>query len=117
MQIGAKPLFTVTKESFLNDLIEKANGKNIARDALGGVYSRESVFSKNPEFIIIVVMGILQEEERTVWKRYASIDAVKNNRVFALNPDILCRPTPISFARALGMVAGILYPEAQKVVR
>ena len=43
IQIGARPLFTATKDSFINDLIKLAGGINIASFAKTGLYSRERV--------------------------------------------------------------------------
>ena len=47
VQIGANPLFTADRASFINDLIECSGGINIASDAKTGIYSREEVIKRN----------------------------------------------------------------------
>ncbi|MCD5401656.1 ABC transporter substrate-binding protein [candidate division NPL-UPA2 bacterium] len=110
LQIGANPLFTVTKDCFINDLIESAGGINIASGARTGLYSREKVLKSNPEVIIIATTGIVGEEEKKIWQRFEALEAVKNNRVHIVNADKICRPTPVAFVEGLEKVAGILHP-------
>ena len=110
VQIGAKPLFTVTKDSFINDFIEFAGGINIA-DTKTGLYSREEVVAKNPDVIIITTMGIAGEEEKKIWNKYKTINAVKNNRIYIVNSYKLCSPTPASFVETLEEIVEILYPK------
>jgi len=113
-QLGAKPLFTVTRGNFSHDYIEFAGAINIAADAGSGIYSREEVLRKNPDVIVIVTMGLVAEEEKRAWKRYASIDAVKNDRVFIVDSYTYCSPTPTGFATALEELAVLLHPEIKK---
>jgi len=109
IQVGAKPLFTQTKDSFINDLIVFAGGVNIASDAKSGFYSREMVVEKNPEIIIITTMGITGEEEKSIWNKYETLDAVRLKRVYILDPYKFCSLTPVSFADTLEEMAKILH--------
>ena len=109
MQMGASPLFAVTKGYFLNDFIEFAGGINIARDAQSGIYSREEVLSRNPEVILITTMGILGEKEKETWLKFKSLQAVKNNRIYIVDEYKFCSPTPPGFAKALKELIGILH--------
>lgn len=108
IQVGAKPLVTVTKDSFVNDFIEFAGGMNIASNAKIGLYSREEVLMKNPDVIIIVTMGIAGEKEQEIWKKYSALEAVKNNRIYIIDSDKVCSPTPISFVQTLEELVDIL---------
>jgi len=101
VQIGANPLFTADRASFINDLIECAGGINIASDAKTGIYSREEVIKRNPDTILIVTMGIVGEREKEVWLRYRTIDAVKNRRIFTVDSYRVCSPTPVSFVQTV----------------
>jgi len=101
VQIGANPLFTADRASFINDLIECSGGINIASDAKTGIYSREEVIKRNPDTILIVTMGIVGEREKEVWLRYKTIGAVKNRRIFSLDSCRVCSPTPVSFVRTV----------------
>jgi len=109
VQIGTNPLFTVQRDSFINDLIEFAGGINIARDARGGMYSREEVLRRNPDVIIIASMGMVGQEERRTWKNYSSLNAAKHNRVYVVDPDMVCSPTPFTFKETLKDFISLLY--------
>lgn len=110
MQIGANPLFAVTKDYFLNDFIEFAGGVNIAADAKSGLYSREEVIRQNPDVIIITSMGMLGEKEREQWFAFSGLNAVKNSRIYVIDTYKLCGPTPVSFVEALEELIEIFHP-------
>ena len=110
IQIGIKPLFTVTKDSFLNDYIEFCGGANIALDEKSGVYSREKVLEWNPDVIIITTMGIAGVKEKEGWMKYRSIAAVRNNSIHIVDPDKVCSPTPVTFVEALKEIVEIVHP-------
>jgi iron complex transport system substrate-binding protein len=111
VQIGANPLFTADRESFINDLIERAGGINIASDAKTGIYSREEVIKRNPDTILIVTMGIVGEREKEVWLRYETIGAVKNRRIFAIDSYRVCSPTPVSFVQIVKELARLFHDQ------
>ncbi len=97
VQIGANPLFTAKGDSFINDLVERARGINIAGDATNGIFSREEVIERNPDIILITTMGIIAEKEKEVWLRYQAINAVSTGRIFTIDSNRVCSPTPVSF--------------------
>ena len=101
VQIGANPLFTAKRGSFINDLIECAGGINIGRDAKTGIYSREEVIKRNPDIILIVTMGIVGEKEKEVWLRYKTVTAAKNRSIFTVDSYSVCSPTPLSFVETV----------------
>jgi iron complex transport system substrate-binding protein len=101
VQIGANPLFTAKRGSFINDLIECASGINIGRDAKTGIYSREEVIKRNPDIILIVTMGIVGEKEKEVWLRYKTVTAAKNRSIFTVDSYSVCSPTPLSFVETV----------------
>jgi iron complex transport system substrate-binding protein len=108
VQIGADPLYVVPKDSFINDFIKFAGGINIGPDGKSGLYSREKVLYDNPEVIIIVTMGIVAEKEKAAWQHYKTIDAVKNGKIYIIEADKICSPTPISFVETLKELVKIL---------
>ena len=110
IEVGARPLFTVNRDSFINDLIEFAGGENIAKNAKSGLYSREKVLKENPDVIIIVTMGIIGENEKEKWLRYKCLKAVKNKRIYIIDSDKICAPTPVSFVNTLKEMVEILHP-------
>ena len=110
-QVGAKPLFTITGDSFINDFIEFGGGINIADDLKSGFFSREEVLKADPDVLIIVTMGIKGEKEKKTWEKFKTLKAVRNNNIFILDSNKLCSPTPLSFVKALEEIAHILHPE------
>ncbi|MFC2140404.1 ABC transporter substrate-binding protein [Candidatus Auribacterota bacterium] len=111
VQIGKKPLFTVNKESFINDFIEFAGGINIAKEEKFGLYSRENVLKINPDIIIISTMGLIGEEEKKLWEKYKSLKAVRNKRIYIFDEYKLCSPTVAIFPQVLQEIARLFYPE------
>jgi len=109
-QLGARPLFVSTKDSFTHDLTEYAGGMNITGDSENGNFSREEILKRNPEVIIIVTMGIAGEREKQIWHSYDAVEAVKNNRVYIVDADKFCRPNPMSYIEALKELIGLLHP-------
>jgi iron complex transport system substrate-binding protein len=109
--VGAKPLFAVNRDYFLNDFIRLAGGINTSEEAgAGGLYSREKVLRDDPEIIIIAAMGLAAGEEKLTWEKFQTLRAVKNRRIFVVDPDKYCNPTPLSFGEALKEMVGILHP-------
>ena len=101
----------MTADSFFNDFIQLAGGENIAADAPSGLYSQEMVLEQNPDVIIITAMGIAGEKEKRRWANFQSINAVKTRRIFIVDADKFCSPTPVSFAEALEQMSSLLHSE------
>lgn len=109
VQIGVKPLFTATKDSFIHEMISCAGGINIAENAGNGIYSREMVVKTNPDVIIIAAMDGYTDMEINFWKSYKTINAVKNKRVYVLDPYKICSPTPVTFVESVADIAECLH--------
>ncbi len=108
-QIGAKPLFTVIPGTFMNDYILLAGGKNIVSSTKTGSITREAVIASNPDVIFVVTMGIVGEEEKKVWESYSTINAAKNKKVFIIDSNDSCTPTPVTFVKTLERVINLIY--------
>lgn len=74
--------------------------------------SREGVLKMDPDAILLVTMGNVSQKEKEYWQKFKGLKAVKNNRIYIIDADKACRPTPVSFLAALKEVAGLLHPEA-----
>lgn len=103
-QIGAEPLFTVIPNTFMNDYIEFANAVNIASDLTKGAISREGVIFRKPDYIFIVTMGIIGEEEKKIWETYKGLSAVKDNHIYIIDSDLACTPTPQTFLETMEII-------------
>lgn len=92
----AKP-FTVGPGNFVNDIIALAGGRNaFAKAAMPfAQISSEQVVAANPGIIILsdAAYGISVESVKAR-KGWAGIEAVKNNRVFPIDDNLVSRPGP-----------------------
>jgi len=112
------PLMTAGSGTFIDELIYKAGGINIAHDLKEyAVISLEAVIAANPQVIVAGVgMGegkdlplqFITEEERL-----QDTEARQNNRIYSINMDIIGRPGP-RIVDALEQFARIIHPELFK---
>lgn len=115
-------LWTCGKGSFLNDLVGKAGGVNIA----GNIprkwlhYNREQLIHDNPE--VIIILSKSQEEFSKVkeWIKNEAhlkgIKAVETDRIYFLDENLATRPGP-RLIDALEELARILHPQFFKEER
>ncbi len=109
IEIGSKPLFTAIPGTFMQDYIDVMGGVNIAADQTSGTISREKVIQQNPDYIIIVTMGIVSQKEKEMWEGYPQLSAVKNNKVFIVDATMSCRPTPYNFISTIKELNRLMY--------
>ena len=115
IQIGLKPLHTTTQKTFINEYISYSGGINIAENETSGIYSREKVLDQNPDVILIATMGSSKksgEMEKTRWMGFSSLKAAANHEIHVLDPEIVCSPTPVIFAKGLKEIAALIHPAA-----
>lgn len=108
-QLGAKPVFTVIPNTFMNDYITFAGCKNIANDMTMGTINRETVLNRNPDIIFIISMGIIGEKEQEIWGTYPVLNATKNNKIFIIDANIAATPTVISFLKTFEIIINSIY--------
>lgn len=78
---GASGNFTAGGNSFINDMITLAGGRNIAADVTGWSYSLEALMEADPDYILI------RREDSAAFckaKPYRNLSAVKEGRVVAI---------------------------------
>jgi len=92
-QVWHSPILTINKDSLISDVIALCGGVNIFADATALVpkLSVESVLVKNPEAIIASGMAGERPEWLDNWRAWGSIDAVNNNHLFFVPPDLIQR--------------------------
>jgi len=110
VQAGANPLWVVPKDYFINDFVEYAGGENII-PAGNGHFSREKVLEINPDVIIITTMGIVGDDEKRKWEQFRNIKAVQDGRIYIVDSDKFCSPTPQGFVATLKETVKLLHPE------
>ncbi len=114
LQIGSRPLFGAAANSFTHDFIRLSNGINVIGEQKRGTVSYEKVLVRNPDAVIIAIMGSetgIAGEEKKKWRRFPMLKAVENNQVHIVNPNLVCSPSPATFAQALSLVAELIHPE------
>ncbi len=93
--IGHRPLTTVGRNNFINDIITLAGGENIGASSASPYpqFNYEQVFTIDPEAIIVLnnLKGKIKFKTDPRWK---TLSAVRNNMVLFIEPDIVARPTP-----------------------
>ncbi|MFH1156220.1 MAG: cobalamin-binding protein [Pseudomonadota bacterium] len=112
-QIGISPIVSAGSGTFINELIQRAGGRNLAQGQPSYPrFSREQVLVMDPDIIIITSMARAEafEAVKRGWESWPRISAVKHGRVHVVDSDILDRPTP-RMADGLELLAGLIHPE------
>ena len=106
--------YTASSGSFVGDVYRLLKAQNIAGDGGGVAYpqlTQEAIIAANPQAIILAdeAFGTTADsvKARPGW---SNIDAVKNGKIFGVDPNIISRPGP-RIVDALEQVAKDLYPE------
>lgn len=94
----------------MDEYITKAEAVNIASDLTSGAITRESVIIRNPDIIFIVTMGVAGEEEKKTWQNIKEIEAAKSNKIFIIDSNKACLPTPVTFVETLDTMIHLMYP-------
>jgi len=91
-EVWDDPLMTAGPNTFVHDIIKIAGGENIAGNLQQewAPYSVEDVIANDPEVIIVPWEDdrVFQREE------WSDISAVRNERVYFVDPDLMVRPGP-----------------------
>jgi len=112
--LNSEPLITVGPGSFIHHLIELAGGRNAAERATAP-YPRltmEEVLMQNPDILLFPVgeyEGIPQAEQDR-WKRWESLRAVQDGKLFQVKSDLLNRPGP-RVLEGLRHLVKVLHPD------
>ncbi len=120
LQIGSQPLVGALQHTFTDDFIVLGGGANIIDDQLSGTTNDEKVLAENPDTIIIAIMGNetgLAGKEQERWRNIPVIKAVRDGRVHIIDPDLVCSPSPATFAEALAIISRLIHPELNQRAR
>ena len=109
-EIGPE-LYTASDEDFVGDLYTILKAQNIAAGAgLFPQLTEEAVIAADPEVIILADMPAVTPEEVKARPGWDSLSAVQNDRVFAVDPDLVSRQGP-RLVDGLEELARLLYPD------
>lgn len=94
-QVWKEPLFTVNGEHIISRVIELCGGVNVFSDlkVLAPNIDKEAVIAENPD-VIVAGMNDSRLDWLSIWKQWTSINAVKNNHLYAIDADLIVRHTP-----------------------
>ena len=122
LSIHGFSFWTSGKESFLNDLMTKAGGKNIAGNIPQKwlLYKQEQLIHQDPEIIVILCKSsqeFLKAKEWIRTKAYLQeVRAVETDRIYFLDENLAARPGPRLF-KALEELARLLHPKNFEIER
>jgi iron complex transport system substrate-binding protein len=112
-QIGLDPVITVGRGTLINEVIGLAGGINIAGldAARYPRYSPEGIMASTPDIVLFAPMSGDREfaAVKTYWRKFKEIPAVRNNRIYPIETDLISRASP-RILDAIEKMALIFYP-------
>ena len=112
-----KSLYTPGPGSFIDDMLTKAGGVNIAADAKGSYaqLSPEAIIAQDPQVVLLGDMNFGESPESVKARPgWSNISAVKAGRIVPIpDENVIARPGP-RIVEGLEMLARALYPELFK---
>ena len=91
-QVWNEPLISVGGNELINDIITLCGGSNIFADlGLAPKVSEEAVLQRDPQAIIASGMDVSRPEWLDEWLRWPQLQAVANNDLYFIPPDLVQR--------------------------
>jgi len=94
MLLNPEPPIACSPDTLGGRLIEWVGGNNIIEDSKirYPTISLEWILEQDPDYIFLMQMGAQQGRDvADYWKKFPDLKAVKNGRVFRLDPDLVSR--------------------------
>ncbi len=112
IEIAQDPLFTAGKGTLLDDLITAAGGRNIVT-AEGYVgYSLEQLVTDDPAVYLATLGSMSDPADLAKRPGYDKLAAVKDQRVYVLEDNLVSRPGPRVVA-GIAQIAAALHPDVE----
>lgn len=118
--VQVEPLRVAGRNTFINELIELAGGENAIGTTIQQYpsISSEELLACRAETIIQSAMGTSdipgqQQAAETFWSKFPALPAVKNNRIFVIEPDTTLRLGP-RLLQGAETIASCLHPDSFK---
>ncbi|NIF45693.1 cobalamin-binding protein [Burkholderia sp. Tr-862] len=99
-QVWDRPLTTLNGEHLFNEVIALCGGRNVfaALKPLAPSVTDEAVLAANPEAIVTTSAGATRSDaplpSLARWRAWPALTAVARNNLFAIDGDLLTRPSP-----------------------
>ncbi|MGD8780738.1 MAG: helical backbone metal receptor [Ignavibacteria bacterium] len=110
--VSLKPIMLAGENTFINEFIKFTNSINITHDININypVFNREEVIKRNPDYIFYASENPEAKDEiKNAYPEWKNLDAVKNDNVVLVNPDLFFRPGP-RFIEALKIFSNSINP-------
>jgi iron complex transport system substrate-binding protein len=113
MLVGHQPIVAVGRGTYLDELLQIARAENIAAAANQEWphLSMEYIIAMRPEVILDGSMGNDPSSSDNFWKKYPTIPAVRDHRVFGYPESPILHSGP-RVGNSLETIARIIHPEA-----
>ena len=110
-----RDIYTATRGSFIDELIQIAGGDPVAPPGQEGYgkITKEAVLSLNPQVIIDMVQGSkgkFGEDPISVWDELSEVDAVRNKRIYPMTDEWVIHPSQF-VGQTAKTFARVLHPE------
>jgi iron complex transport system substrate-binding protein len=116
IQIGISPIVSAGTHTFINELIVRAGGINVAAGPSAYPhFSREQVLALAPDVLIITSMARsgAYQKAKADWSRLSDMPAVRQKQIHTVDSDLFDRPSP-RLLDALEILTRLLHPELFK---
>lgn len=112
VEISDNPLYTAGRDSFINDLVQKAGGINIAGNIPRDypIFSLEALLAAQPDiYLAFRQNGGCRPADFARRSGYRQLKCIKNGKLYLLDADLYTRPGP-RVGQALRELHRILHP-------
>lgn len=116
--VQVEPLRVAGRNTFINELIELAGGENAIGPTIAQYpsLSSEELLACGAETIIQSAMGTdnipgQQQAAETFWSKFAALPAVRNDRIYVIEPDTTLRLGP-RLPQGAETIARCLHPDS-----
>jgi iron complex transport system substrate-binding protein len=121
--VQTEPLRVAGRNTFVNEIVELAGGENAIGPTIAQYphISTEELLACNVEVIIQSAMGNTdidqqQRQAKVFWSKWAGLPAVKNNKIYVVNSDIVLRLGP-RLPQGVEMVGRCLHPDTPETTQ
>lgn len=95
-QVWDRPLYTLSGAHVVSEVLSLCGGDNVFADlsTLAPAIDRESVLARDPDVILIAATGAEGARQTLEWSRFSTLRAVRDHRVFTVDPSLVGRMAP-----------------------
>jgi iron complex transport system substrate-binding protein len=113
LEVWNRPIYTVGGTHLMSDALSLCGGRNVFGDLkeLGPVISTEAVIARNPDIIVAVAPPGEGKSWVEEWKRFGSLNAVRNGKLIAFEDQRFVRLGPSVVSATEGLCKALAAAE------